>query len=210
MPEACRALHGMARNARRHSFPFDSASVPANGIDLLFEKGEVAHGGDRIVRVGTHTGQNQLPNRLIEHFLKPNKDRSIFRKNIGRALLNREEDDFLAHWNLDLTSRSSRDRYEDLVDHHKQADVERKVTEYIQSSFSFTVLEVPDRTERSALARGLIGTVASCAECRPSESWLGYDSPKPKIRDAGLWQEQHIGAAPLSAAHIESLDDRLS
>ena len=40
---------------------------------------------DRIVRIGTHTGENQLRSRLMQHFVKENKNRSIFRKNIGRC-----------------------------------------------------------------------------------------------------------------------------
>ena len=67
---------------------------------VLFETGELAHGADRIVWVGTHTGSNEMPSRLKQHFLKENKDRSIFRKNIGRALLNRRRTLYLPSGNL--------------------------------------------------------------------------------------------------------------
>ena len=53
---------------------------------------------DRIVRIGTHRGDNNLYNRLKEHFINENKDRSIFRKNIGRALLNKNQDSYLEIW----------------------------------------------------------------------------------------------------------------
>jgi hypothetical protein len=36
---------------------------------------------------------------LKEHFVNENKDRSIFRKNIGRALLNKDNDYFIEQWN---------------------------------------------------------------------------------------------------------------
>jgi hypothetical protein len=49
----------------------------------MFEAGESGHGTDRIVYVGTHTGPGNLPARLAEHFVRENKDRSIFRGNIG-------------------------------------------------------------------------------------------------------------------------------
>ena len=81
-------------------FPFDKKKIPLNGIYILFEKGEFAHNTNRIVRIGTHTGNNQLHSRLFQHFLNENKDRSIFRKNIGRALLNKERDTFLEKWEL--------------------------------------------------------------------------------------------------------------
>ena len=116
-------------------FPFDVDRVPLNGIYVLFERGEFAHGANRTVRVGTHTGNNQLESRLCQHFLIENKDRSIFRKNIGRALLNRAHDPFLSLWELDRTSRRMRDRHGGI---HliRQRAIERTVSEYIQSHFS--------------------------------------------------------------------------
>ena len=69
-----------------------SKKIYKNGVYILFEKNESGHNGDRIVRIGSHTGNDNLVKRLEEHFLKENKDRSIFRKNIGRALLNKNSD----------------------------------------------------------------------------------------------------------------------
>lgn len=74
--------------------------MPTDGIYVLFESGEESHGGDRIVRIGTHTGVGQLRSRLQQHFVKENKDRSVFRKNIGRCLLNRDSDPFLPEWEI--------------------------------------------------------------------------------------------------------------
>ena len=47
----------------------------------------------------------------MQHFVKESKDRSIFRKNIGRALLHKAADPFLAEWELDRTSRAARERH---------------------------------------------------------------------------------------------------
>lgn len=105
----CEALHEWANSLPALRFPFADATIPLNGIYVLFEHGEVAHGTNRIVRVGTHTGTGQLRSRLRQHFLVENKDRSIFRKNIGRALLNRDHDPFLPIWELDRTSRLARE-----------------------------------------------------------------------------------------------------
>ena len=84
MSENCKNLHELFNNLPKLEFPFNEEHIPMNGIYVLFEKGEFAHNTNRIVRVGTHTGKNQLRSRLIQHFLNENKDRSIFRKNIGR------------------------------------------------------------------------------------------------------------------------------
>lgn len=95
MSAVCRRVHEVIWKLPRHRFPFDDQDIPANGIYVLFEEGESGHGGDRIVRVGTHTGDNQLRSRLKQHFINENKDRSIFRKNIGRAILSKDSDPFL-------------------------------------------------------------------------------------------------------------------
>ena len=74
----CEKLHNIFNGLERHKFPFERSLIPKNGIYILFEKGERAHSNcDRIVRIGTHAGQNNLPKRLTEHFLVENKDRSI-------------------------------------------------------------------------------------------------------------------------------------
>ena len=205
MSDACAAVHALARGLARHRFPVDPDAIPENGVYLLFEEGERGHGGDRIVRIGTHTGQYQLRSRLAEHFLIPNKDRSIFRKNVGRALLNRTDDAFLAQWELDLTSRKSRERHHGDVDPERQRQLEGEVTGRIQQSFSFVTIPVAEKEARLALEKALIATVAACSECQASREWLGRFSPKPKIRDSGLWQEQHLGSTPLRARELEEV-----
>lgn len=112
---------------RKFSFPFDKHEIPANGIYILFEKGELAHSTNRIVRIGTHTGINQLRSRLNQHFIKENKDRSIFRKNIGRALLNKDKDPFLEKWEIDLTTRKAKEKYSELIDFVKQKEAKVQI-----------------------------------------------------------------------------------
>ena len=128
MSKECSAIHVFTNTIVRHSFPFNEAEIPDNGIYVLFQKGEVGHYQDRIVRVGTHTGRGQLRSRLKQHFIKENKDRSIFRKNIGRALLNKRNDAFLKYWELDLTTRKSKTQYALLIDFDYQKQIEKEVS----------------------------------------------------------------------------------
>jgi len=190
---------------RKFSFPFDKHEIPANGIYILFEKGELAHSTNRIVRIGTHTGINQLRSRLNQHFIKENKDRSIFRKNIGRALLNKDKDPFLEKWEIDLTTRKAKEKYSELIDFVKQKEVERKVTKCIQENFWFVVFEVDDKRKRLDLEAKIISTVSLCKDCSPSENWLGNFSPKEKIRKSGLWLVNELWKTPLSEKEIEEL-----
>lgn len=198
MGEICCRLHQIFNLQRIYDFPYHDSDVPLNGVYLLFEAGELAHGGKRIVRVGTHTGQNQLRSRLKQHFLLEKKDRSIFRKNIGRALLMRDRDPFLYEWEIDLTRADVRRAYAGKIDTAKLIQVEKKVTEYIQRNITFSVLEVTSKQDRLQLESRLISTVSLCKECQPSNQWLGQDSPNEKIRESGLWNVNELYKTPLS------------
>ena len=206
MSEACARIHVLFNQLERFRFPFDASRIPRNGIYVLFEAGERAHGVDRIVRVGTHTGDGQLRSRLQQHFWKENKDRSIFRKNIGRSLLNRDHDPFLTAWELDLTTREAKNRYEGQIDVARQRQVEQRVTEYLQGNLSFVVFEVNDKEDRLLLESKIISTVSLCRECQPSPQWLGLASPKDKIRESGLWLVNELYKEPLAIHEVTILE----
>lgn len=201
----CAALHQWANSLPVFTFPFDESKIPTNGIYILFERGERAHGGRRIVRVGTHTGKDQLRSRLRQHFLVENKDRSIFRKNIGRALLNRSGDAFLSMWELDLTSATAKSQRGHTIDANKQQEVERQVSQYIQAKFSFVVVAVENKNRRLELESRMISTITACPICQPSQNWFGRQSPKAKIRESGLWLVNELYKTPMSAADLAEL-----
>ncbi len=192
MSKECKDLHDYVRNLKRYAFPFDKNEVYKNGVYILFEKNEFGHNGDRIVRIGSHTGNDNLVKRLEEHFLKENKDRSIFRKNIGRALLNKNSDSYLDMWDIDLTSKKARTEYQPFIKRDYQELIEKQVSDYIRDNFTFSVIEVLDKDERISLEKRLIEIVSSCNECYPSNNWLGKSSPVDKIRISGLWQTQYV------------------
>ncbi len=203
--EKCDKLHQWFDKLERMNFPFDESKIPKNGIYILFQKGEHGHENDRIVRVGTHTGENQLRSRLRQHFINEKKDRSIFRKNIGRAFLNMENNPFLKQWELDLTTKAAKEKYSHLVDFNMQATVEKKVSKYIQNNFSFVVFEVTEKEKRLNLESKLISTVSLCSKCNSSTNWFGNYSPKKKIRESGLWLVNNLYKEILSDKDMEQL-----
>lgn len=205
MSKICSEIHEIFNELKEYSFPFNEQEIPKNGIYILFEKGEYFNEFKRIVRVGTHTGNNQLQSRLKQHFVKENKDRSIFRKNIGRALLNRENDSFLNQWELDLTTRANKEKYSNQIDFEKQQTVEKKVSEYIHNNFSFAVFEVLEKEQRLRIESRIISTVSNCTNCKPSENWLGLSSPKKKIKDSGLWLVNELWKQSLSENELSEL-----
>jgi len=206
MSAECEKLHQLLNGLKRLEFPFNEEEIPVNGIYFIFERGELAHRADRIVRVGTHTGKDQLRSRLRQHFINENKDRSIFRKNIGRAILNKRNDPFLKYWEIDLTPRENKEKYRKIIDFHKQKEVEKEVSEYIQKNLSFVVLRIDNKDKRLYLESKIISTISLCDDCKPSKNWLGLFSSKEKIRKSGLWLVNELYKTPLSDKDIEKLE----
>jgi len=141
--------------------------------------------------------------------MNENKDRSIFRKNIGRALLNKDKDYFLQQWELDLTTKKAKKQYSNSINFEKQKKVEKRVTKYIQDNFTFITFEVDDKEKRLSLESKIISTVSLCKECKPSKNWLGLFSPKEKIRKSGLWLVNELWKKPLSNENMEELKQLL-
>ena len=202
MSKICHTIHQWFNGIKKHSFPFDKQDIPKNGIYILFEKAEFAHSTSRIVRIGTHIGKNKLPSRLKEHFVNENKDRSIFRKNIGRALLNKDNDPFLKQWNKKALPPDS-------VDFIKQEKIEKRVTKYIQENISFVTFQIENKSKMLELESKIISTVSLCDECKPSQNWLGLFSPVEKIRRSGLWLVNELWKTPLSEDDLKELKNIL-
>ncbi|KAF0144122.1 MAG: hypothetical protein FD156_2061 [Nitrospirae bacterium] len=206
MSKECEFLHEIVCSLKRHHFPFDESAIPQDGIYVLFQRGEFGHGAERIVRIGTHTGESQLPSRLTQHFLNENKDRSIFRKNIGRAILSESKDPFLEQWEIDLTTRKSKASYSHKIDFDRQKEIESKVSQFIQKNFSFSVFHIKDKTGRLKIESNLISTVSRCNDCKPSSEWLGNYSPKAKIRESGLWLVNELYKTPATLEELKQLE----
>lgn len=205
MSKMCEKLHLLFSGRKIFQAPFNPSQIPNNGIYVLFENGEKAHGVRRIVGIGSHTGNNQLRSRLRQHFLQENKDSSIFRKNVGSALLKRENDPFLEQWELDLTTRFAKEKHKEQVDLQRQAVVEKKVSEYMRVNFQFIVFEFEEKTDRLNLESRIISTISRCDDCKPSSAWLGLSSPKEKIRESGLWLANELYKLPLDESDFEKL-----
>lgn len=219
---SCEWLHRQLDELPLFKYPFSLEELPENGIYFFYERGEFwGHDGEhpRIVRIGTHKGNN-FRSRIDDHFLfnarkmnfdqmKPGpKDRSIFRKNIGRALLNKENDEYLSSWNIDFTSREKREGNSHLRDIQKEKILETKITKILRDRFSFRFLVVDNQINRmgsKGLESSLIGTVAQCRVCRPSGNWLGNYSPKRDIKESGLWLVQHLNSDAINENDRETI-----
>jgi hypothetical protein len=77
----------------------------------------------------------------------------------------------------------------------KEKLIEERITRLFREKFSFRFISLDATIARlisSGLEAILIGTIARCTLCKPSDHWLGLNSPDPKIRAGGLWLVQHL------------------
>ena len=214
--QLCHWLHEQLELLPLVRYPFTLTQLPTNGIYFFYEDGETwGHGPSkpRIVRIGSHRDGN-FRSRINDHFLLSKsemplhaerpapKDRSIFRKNLGRALLAKADDSYLKVWDIDFTSKANQKAYGGFRNLDRECEVEANVTSILRKNFSFRFVLVEGQEQRmgtAGLEGALIGTVARCGSCRPSPSWLGNCSPLGKIRGYGLWLVQHLTHPPMTA-----------
>ncbi len=188
---ACSALHQLVRAGRRFRYPFDNAAIPSGGIYIMFEEGEQAHGGERIVRIGTHKG-TALARRLRNHFGVARRRGSILQRHIGRCLLDGSVET-LSIWNTKRPTSSLPPSI---------AETESRALDVLRRTFSFALVTVDASSDRLRLEAALISTVAQCPACGPSADWLGRRHPNLRFREKGLWNVQGLDGKPLTADDI--------
>jgi hypothetical protein len=205
-------LHQIFNEQKRYSFPFEHFinEIPKNGIYIIFENGEKYKNLDRIVRVGTHTGNNQLRSRLNEHFIKENKNRSIFRKNIGRCFLNKESNPYLSLWELDITSRAEKEKNLKLLDLDYEKKMEKRISNYVQTNLSFCVFQIDTKDDRLFWESKIVSTLAKASDIKSSENWLGNQSTKDKIKVSGLWQVNELYNDSLTELEFDQLKNKIA
>lgn len=218
----CKWLHEALEELPAFRFPFEPRGLPSDGIYFFYEEEEFwGHGGrkQRIVRVGTCRAGN-FQKRINDHYVlnenklvvdrnKPApKDRSIFRKNIGRAILAKNMDAYLEIWDIDFTLLENRRKFQHLRDINKERDLEAEISKILREKFSFRFIAVNEGLKHigaGSLEAYLIGTISGCSLCKPSVGWLGNYSPKKEIRNSGLWQVQHLGGNNLGKDEVRML-----
>jgi hypothetical protein len=176
---------------------------PARGVYFFFEDHEFREDRStlRVVRVGTHAvsanSRTTLWNRLHTHRGASsgggNHRGSIFRKRIGEALLQVKSypAEIAASWGTD-NSASKSIRLAEIP-------LERDVSAVL-GAMPFLWIEVADApgvgSDRVYLERNSIALLSNFEKepiDKPSEGWLGLQSPQGTIRLSGLWNTNHVG-----------------
>jgi len=205
--EKCSRLHHLLNEMEKHSFTAIEISKLSinNGIYIIFEKGEKAHGCERIVRIGTHNKPYLLQQRLNQH---RQKRKGIFRRMIGCAALNKNNpnDSDIKRWY---------DKEFSSISKEKVSMIHESVTNYIENKMVFVVFEVKGtgKKEKGTLfwEEKIIATIAGCNKCSSSKNWFGNYLPEnlgnfSSGKKHGLWLSEGIGKEPLSDTEFEELE----
>lgn len=177
---------------------------PRRGVYFFMEPNEVrtdSGTGPRVVRVGTHAltskSSTTLWNRLSSHrgvarSGRGNHRGSIFRLLVGTAIMRRDPSYAVDSWGQGSSAdRGTRDA---------EAGLEELVTNVI-GGMPLLWLRVNDEpgpaSQRAYIERNSIGLLSNVTlpPCDPaSPAWLGHLCDRPKVRESGLWNQQHVDA----------------
>ena len=175
--EIHKELNALTRYTYLGNGTFSGVIPKGGGVYIIFEKGEKYGSYDRITRVGK--AEKSLLSRLKQHFVREDKDHSIFRKHVGGALLNKEGLS-LDDWNKKGV---------------KDQGVEKEVSEYRKENVTFCVIPLADKEEIRILEKTLIEVLAAFnrsylvanGKAIQSNNWLGNYSVNQKVKSTGLW-----------------------
>lgn len=185
---------------------------PMRGVYFFFEEGEHRHesgNGLRVVRVGTHAltegSKSTLWGRLSQHRGQAasghgNHRGSIFRLLVGTALKSSRGVNEPRSWGIGIDPGKAAIQLgcsrEDVK--LSELELESAVSEVI-GCMPFIWLDVSDtagrdsmrgRIERNAIA--LLSNLNKPALDAPSPAWLGHHSDRLKVRQSGLWNNNHV------------------
>lgn len=187
----------------RFSFWTNLQALPSSGVYFLFERGETAEldgvQADRIVRVGTHDAQGALVRRIRTHYGPKtssggNRASSVFRLKVGEAMMRRGE-----------APSSEVEAW--LTKGPPPSDLEEAVSRYIRSNVTFAVVRCESPDERKRLEAACISMLGDRGP-RPTDSWLGLHSSCVKVRESGLWNEQHVSSGETRRAEGQPDEQR--
>jgi hypothetical protein len=185
---------------------------PKRGVYFFFERGERRSDsgeGPRVTRVGTHAlttkSRTTLWNRLSQHRGVEstgggNHRGSIFRLLVGAAFKQRDGIDRIESWGIGSdpgaaarklgidrsTIRNLEHYLEQMVSHHIGA----MPLLYLKIDDAPGGESLRGQIEQNSIA--LLSNFERDSLDSPSSSWLGRYSDRPRVRESGLWNNNHV------------------
>jgi hypothetical protein len=187
--------------ARNLAYCHGRMAWPQRGVYFFREPDELRTDsgvGPRIVRVGTHAlhvgSGTKLWTRLSQHRGQAstnggNHRGSIFRLIVGAALIRRDGHSFPTWGAANTADRETR---------VGERALELEVSQVI-GSMPFLWLAVPDvagpESLRGSIERNAIALLSNYNRPLldpPSPHWLGRQSDRERVRNSGLWNQNHV------------------
>jgi hypothetical protein len=184
----------------------NNRAKPIRGVYFLFETGEQRSdtgSGLRVVRVGTHAlkerAKSTLGGRLRQHRGQlrsggGNHRGSIFRLLTGKALMESGAAVHCTSWGVGSTA--------DRTVRAGEIELEKAVSRYL-CTMRVVVLPISDppgpNSLRGVVERGAIALLSNYAKPSldpPSANWLGRYCPSERVRQSGLWNQNHVDEVP--------------
>ena len=182
---------------------------PQKGVYFFFEPGETRSTlGNRIVRVGTHglktMAKSTIWKRLSQHqgVIRSgagNHRGSIFRLIVGTSIIQRDSLD-ISSWGvgLDIGNAARRLGIDRAALKEAEHPLEIQVSEHIRS-MPFLWLDIDDEpgpeSMRGFIERNSIALLSNMNEVTtdtPSPDWLGQHCDRTRVRESGLWNNNHV------------------
>ncbi len=177
------------------------SSLPQRGVYFFFEIGQErkeSGAGLRVTRVGTHAlkqgAKTTLWKRLSQHkgVVKNgggNHRGSIFRLVAGTAIISTQK---LNYPSWGIGSSSTKEIRE------SEIPLEKRVSDVIRK-MPFIYLSIPDEASpkslRGYIERNCISLLSNFEKGSidsASENWLGHFCNREKVRQSGLWNQNHV------------------
>jgi len=175
------------------------------GVYFCFERGEnrTASAAQRVVRVGSHSGDHStIESRIVgEHF--PEWGRSVFRGHIGTALIRSgvfdsalsqaDRDDRARGWRAPVKGHKAHTSPKHL---HRTLHPLHPIVTQVIGDMTVVWVEIADR--RLELEKQCIRLLSNYLRHDhpidpPSSTWLGRHALDEKVRRSGLWNVMHVG-----------------
>lgn len=186
---------------------------PDRGVYFFFEDGEMRSDtgtGPRVVRVGTHGLKNgskeTLWSRLRAHRGTStgggSHRASVFRRLVGEAIAARTGEPS-ASWGRGSSpgaaARSTGMSRQKVLEFEAPLELDTSRTIGSMSVLSVEVDDEPSPDSlRGVIERGAIGLLSNAGRMAldpPSTAWLGRDSMSERVRESGLWNQDHVDRA---------------
>jgi hypothetical protein len=189
-----------------HDIPLPRTGEGTRGVYFFFEPGELRANGNasRVVRIGSHSGdKSSIESRIVgEH--TTNWGRSVFRRHLGTALIQRGDFDthiqpadraaWATKWYSSIGGSAVHTKPAHLHEilHPLHPIVTRTICD-----MSVVWVEIPEKEKRLEFEKQCIRLLSNYlrpdAPIDPaSATWLGHFALREDIQSSGLWNLQHV------------------